>query len=704
MSDVQSDPRPQDGWLDTWLSEVARTDNMRLRGNAAIALATLGGPARIEEFIELVGDTAIKMKEGRSGAAEAIAVALREVERPDFDREALARAFEKSRNDDRPERQAARALLMPAHPVIAWWRLRGVAPWAGLWRTLAIASPLAACALLILLVAMWLLIDRRGGFNILGGDNGMPLLLLLFGACVGSVGLARIAVAGQRTRVGLILDGLVCGLTGASPLLITAFAASTDKSQDPAAHNTSLLWVVYIAAALAVASVRVFVGVSPTGRRRLPAVMSAIAWPVATVTFAALAATWFLGNWPGKDMDTVQAVISWAWVGFVVTAPAFAAAVGAADDLRRTSVTPFAVFRPPNPAVLLGVSFIVLVPILSAGRKPVHEFNLTADQISGPFVITNDQRFALTFNGSPKPGKDGLEVAFDGASAGFVLDAGGDGDYLAAAGETDVKPPYERVEPPRATEAASPDAAQPAETPIIDDGRYNSMLAQASMTRLGRHFRLQGEQVEDLCMVQRGNRRCGVPSAQVGWWLQILSGRTERLGEHKDLHFYVYRPTPARAASVTVPNAWYDRWDSDPTARWTAVFTPPERRPALQIQVARPLYLRVRPDTTDTILDRVVVVQQVDKPDDYTVWSADDPDPPQVSLQLQPNHTYLVCVRMVHAMFLDCTHQTRGILAEPITLTLTQDRPAETAPDRVAPPAPGAVALTSVAPTPGSRP
>ena len=95
------------------------------------------------------------------------------------------------------------------------------------------------------------------------------------------------------------------------------------------------------------------------------------------------------------------------------------------------------------------------------------------------------------------------------------------------------------------------------------------------------------------------------------------------------------------------------------------------------------------------------VVQQVDKPDEYVVWSADDPDPPQVSLQLQPNHTYLVCVRMVHAMFLDCTHQTRGILAERITLTLTQDRPPETAADRVAP---GPVALTAADSTPGSRP
>ena len=706
MSDVETDPKPQqqDGWLDTWLSEVAKTDNMRLRANAAIALATLGGPARIEEFIELVGDTALKMKEGRSGAAEAVAVALREVERPDFDREALTRAFERTRNDDRPEHQAARALLMPAHPVVAWWRLRGVAAWGGWWRTLNLAAPLALGAMTILLVSMWLLIDRRGGTNILGGDNGLYLIFLFFGAVLGSVAIARVAVAGQRTRVGLALDGLLCGVVGASPLLLVLLSAATDKTRDGEPHVVPLLWGTFAAAVLALASVRVYVGVSLTGRRRLPAVLSAIAWPVATLTMAALAAAWTLGKWPGPGMDLVQGVISWTWVTFVVAAPAVAVGIGAADDLRRTNVSPFWVFRPPNPAVLLGVAFIVVVSLVTQARKPAHEFTVTADEVSGPFKVTNDQRFALIFpKGSPKPGKDGLEVAFDSQSKGYVLGAG-DGDYLAAQGEPDAKPPYVDADDPPAQDAPSATGPPLSVNPAIDDGRFNSQLTQPSMTPLGRHFLLQARQTEDLCMVKRKHRRCGVPSAQVSWWLQILTGRTERLGDHRDLYFYVYRPTPPRAEPVVTPDQSPRAWRLTASDAFTTVLRPSEARPALQIAVQRPYYLRVRPTSADKTLDRVVVVQQVDSKDSYVVWSADDPDPPQLSMLLQPNRNYLVCLRLVHAMFLDCTHQTRGLLAEDITLTLAQARPAELGPASATLTAGQPTAATIVGDRLGSRP
>jgi hypothetical protein len=649
MNDTEAEGVPHTGWLDNWLASVAGADDMRLRANAAVALATMGGRLRMAQFVELVGETAVKLREGKPGASDVLAIAVRETEREGFDHEALAAVL------DAPDlkadvRKAARALLAPGDPATTWWRLRRIAVRPRWTKSLGLALQYSFGAAVALSAAMWLLIDRTPLLPMVTKNVGY--LLAAEGVAVAiALACARLATPGLRTRVALVLDGLFCGLAAALPAAILVMAMMADANGDDPSAKMLAPWLMIAVGVFEIAALRLAIGLVPASVGRLRATFVAVGWPLFVLTAAALGITWLLAGDEAatkSSLDDQLALVSWIWIGGVLFAPAFVAQVRATDEIRPAEAPPLLPFTLPPAVPLVGGVMVLIFAVQLSARTPITEFNVGGPGgLPGPFAISASERFRLRL-----ADEKSVEVAFDGKASDLVLRHHG----------TDIKP--------ISFDSPNVDAARP---PSSDDS-----LAKPSFTPIGRHFLVKSEEAKSLCLETEKQVRCGVPTLEPGAWLRILTGRTRTLVDGPELHFLVVPQGAAPTLPVSVPKASLDGLIAKPGGVFTFEQQPTPDRPVLEMAAPGALVMTVTPvpsnTPADTIRDRVVIAQLVDSKI-YQVWSADDPDPPVLRMRLAEGQSYLICMRMVTATFLDCTHQTRGLLTEQLQLSFALNPP-----------------------------
>jgi hypothetical protein len=687
MSQAPAEPAPPASWLDSWLASAAGHEDMGLRANAAIAYATMGGRRRLDQFVDLVGATALEMRRGNSAAAEAIAVALKETEQADFDNAGLKAVLDVRHEGESEGRKVARALLMPDNPISAWWRLRRIALRPSWPRAMGLAIQYSAATLATLLFALWLVLDLSPKLRILGGENFQGLLVVLASTLILSIGASRLATPGLRRRMALVLDGLFCGLAAAAvPALAVLIFTPKDQTSE-AAFFAPVLWACVATWWLAVASLRIFVGATPLARPRIQTVVGAISWPILWVSLLAMLGVWVLDLGDAAtatSREKLQQLLSWFWFGFLVMAPPFAALTRAGDEMRAMHVAPFHPFKPPHPGFLAAGALVLTAPMVYAAIKPVLTIPIADNGgVPGPFTVTNDMPFRLSFSG-----KAPVELAFDDPSSDFRLIAGDNPLPLLREANDMAAPPADAVE---AAAAPALEEDEDSRRDSASSDTDDAGLAKPINTRLGRHYLVQPVDAKRLCLVDNEDMRCGVPTLAIGAWLRILTGRTNSLGRSSDHHFYVVRTGNAQIRTLSLPKTDFDASSAHPLLVYRGTVTPTPDAPVLRLFAPRELLLELRPADKETLRDRVMIAQ-LDDDQKYEVYAADDPDPPDLKMRLEKGRSYLLCLRMVSATFLDCTHQTRGVLSEPLELTLTappakpmQTQAPEKAPEAMAP-------------------
>lgn len=114
------------GLVDNWLEAASESSDMRVRGNAVIALVTIGGQKRMEMLARLIGQTATEVHDGLPGRPEIIRLARQEIgplRLGEADRKLLDGILD-GRDDIIPqrERETARGILQDG----SLWRQRQV--------------------------------------------------------------------------------------------------------------------------------------------------------------------------------------------------------------------------------------------------------------------------------------------------------------------------------------------------------------------------------------------------------------------------------------------------------------------------------------------------------------------------------------------------------------------------------------------------
>jgi hypothetical protein len=671
MSKANEVAASQSGWLDNWFTALAKSPDMKVRANVAIALAILGGEHRVGQFVDVVGDTALDMIRGQEGAAEAIDTVVTGTAGK-IDAQTLAAVFRQRRSRGGAAFDAARALLTPAHPIVAWWRLRRVNARSKWWPTLLNAVQATAAAAVILLVLLWALTDRTATLDVLAPEGLSNLWAIAFLAGIALViayASARLAVSGIGTRLGLMADGLLSGLLAASPAGL--LAGLTYFSPDDSNHSRVRYGALFGMLVLATAAIRMFVGAARPGQWRTATILSAISLPVLFVTTAALLSAYLY-----RDSD--QPVVGAAWFIFVVFAPVYAVCVERSDRLRVARAKPFApVFRPP-PWLILAPVLLLAAPV--AARMFVHResIDVTANQMNGPLKVTSDTRFRINLKGrqaNSKPLQLDFALFTPTKRPGFevgrqVLEKSEDPDsdlslpprVSAASAAAEARAMADR----NAAEAAAADASAAASDASTSKPQ-GPKPAEFTLKEPGITAVVDPQRLQSLCVIGPGNSHCGM-KAEFANWLQVIAGNTGQ-ALPKAVELYVSAGPPPAATDIVIP-PMVPRGPKPAAAPVSLLSTSPTK--VLRLSPLADGIAHLTLDPADRTRGRTIIVQQEEPPNGarFTAWWSASPDE-AVDVSLKGGTKYLLCVRTSVDVFLDCQHDDPGLHAPTVGLSLS---------------------------------
>lgn len=332
IGDGTSD-RATHGWLDEVLEDAISAPSAAMRRNAVVALAAVGGAKRMEMFARLVGEEALRAKDGDPASPGILTLAIQEL-----NDEAAFTSPDRINLTAVLNAKSGPAWVGPAKTILG--RTNAFAEWIGFKRLVPrprfarlIASvyrggTLGLIALGLFVLAPLYAIYPPGASEVLSSiwRNGSILgMLVLVGASafVGSL----LATPMLRNRWPLVIDSAIVGMvTAGLGALALLLLRAVDNEWVPL--EAALVYLVLGVPGFAI--IRLLSATSERDAKRFDVATAAIAWPLLASTMLALAAQWMRGEWP--------AAASLGWVAFVLGASSLAAGVSRIDEGARVTL------------------------------------------------------------------------------------------------------------------------------------------------------------------------------------------------------------------------------------------------------------------------------------------------------------------------------------------------------------------------------
>lgn len=640
----------QSRWLDNSLDQAAEAPNARIRANTVVALAALGGPRRMEQLARLTGRACLDVKRGDRGAAEVVAVALRETKRDDFtetDREALRAVLDDGGVSlNRRERAAANAVLLRSNPIAEWWGVRRFTPRPNVARLLVLSFQASALAAL----AIWIVLSGLADFALGSGmipteavrtlGSALPLGML---ATVCAIAGAWMVNPGLVRRTAVALDAIVVGLLAAtlgSVLLALLFAGGYFTTTIIGtgfvrANQSGVLPLVFLCfVAPGLFTVRLILGILPPGLTRIESVVPAVGLPILVGTLVALALT----RWgPSQGIEA----ISIGWAAFIVCIVAFAVAVAQIDADWPVMLRQARGDESHSQGLWGGAAVFATLALL-AGFAFSARLNTglnVADVLQVPDQDETRQRHialgapVLLKGPSGASVKVGVALPRDFPDVVLVIRSGID--------ELASEPNFRglRISMPRVASVTLRD--RPLEVCLIAIADYAP---------------------------QRG---CGVGNVDPGSWLPILTGKfwvdKKRRASSPPAwspSLVVLRYTPPRVAQLSIPPDTFAAWSEGKKEAFTKEIPGTSESGVWQFDTPIKLHLSAGFVADDTTRDRLLVLQK--DGDLYALAGS----PPELKIDLTPG-TYQICGRLFDAIFRGCDGPSYELLFEPIKISLS---------------------------------
>jgi hypothetical protein len=606
----------------------------------------------MEQLARLTGRACLDVKRGDRGAAEVVAVALRETKRDDFtktDREALRAVLDNGGVSlDRRERAAAKAVLLRSNPIAEWWGVRRFTPRPNLARLLILSFQASALAAL----AIWIVLSGLGDFalgsNMVPTDavrtlgSALPLGIL---ATVCAIAGAWMANPGLVRRTAVVVDAIVAGLLAATlgSLLLALLSAGGDFTTIiigtgfVRANQSGVLPLVFLSfVAPALFTVRLILGILPPGLTRIESVIAAIGLPILVGTLAALALT----RWgPSQRIEA----ISIGWAAFVVCTVAFAVAVAQIDADWPVTLRQARGKEPYSQGLWGGTALVTTVVLLAGLALAAH---LKARISEANFLQAPDQdetrkwRIAL-----------GVPVLLKGPQGASV--------------KVGVVLPRD-----------FPDVAL-----VIRSGA--DLLATVPnfrgirLTMPGVASVILSDQVLEVCVIAiadySAQRGCGRDRVDPGSWLSILMGSSgvgKKSGDQPPPEqspiLVVLRYTPARIAQFPIPSDTLAAWRDGKQETFTKELLGTSEGGVWQFETPIKLHLNAGLVATETTRDLLLVLQRAG--DLYAV--AGSGGSRELNVDLGPGR-YQICARLFDAIFRGCDGPSYELLFESIKISLS---------------------------------
>lgn len=384
--------------VDNWLEVASQSSDMRVRGNAVIALVTIGGQKRMEMLARLICQTAKEVREGQPGRLEIIGLTWRETRAPrlaDADRKLLEGILD-SRDDAMPqyERENARAILQGGNLWRQWLAHRRLEPFITLrsvFRTIVLE---AVSATLLTGAVLWLIARAIYGVGLPLDDSMATTAFALFLAGLASLSAivaARLITPGIQSTKGVLFDaGVIAVASSLLPTTLLLLIENNpggligDTMTDWMSFGGSTWWLLAVMALPGFFMLRLLVPLV-SGKYNLLSRIQLAGLPLLWATAIAATAIW---DEKLAIPDRISSACV-AWTVFVVSALTVGAALSSrsarwTESLRMGFPTPLARLSGARlPAFVAACAFVLAVPVANrlVQAERVRSVDLGEDEI-----------------------------------------------------------------------------------------------------------------------------------------------------------------------------------------------------------------------------------------------------------------------------------------------------------------------------------